>query len=130
MTLKDSPNKPTTGKPELMRKVNRHVDLGILHCEGYWPHQSVPMVAMVIAQSDLNGGFTTVRDLGVLGGGYGGSVEVGKFTDLIAVSENPLTNIAEMQRIEFVMKGGIVMRNGFEAVHHTQSECLRSGPMH
>jgi len=38
-----------------------------------------------------------------------GSVEVGKFADLVAVSGNPLTDIAELQRVGFVMKGGAIV---------------------
>ena len=40
-----------------------------------------------------------------------GSVEKGKFADLIAVSGDPLADITEMQHVKFVMKGGQVVRN-------------------
>src|SRR5213078_4674396 len=40
-----------------------------------------------------------------------GSIEKGKFADLIAVAGNPLENVAEMERVKFVMKGGLVVRN-------------------
>ena len=40
-----------------------------------------------------------------------GSVEKGKFADIVAVSGNPLTDITEMERVKFVMKGGDVIRN-------------------
>lgn len=40
-----------------------------------------------------------------------GSVEKGKFADLVAVSADPLADITEMSRIKFVMKGGQVVRN-------------------
>jgi imidazolonepropionase-like amidohydrolase len=40
-----------------------------------------------------------------------GSIEKGKFADLIAVSGNPLKDITEMQRVKFVMKGGQVVKN-------------------
>jgi imidazolonepropionase-like amidohydrolase len=40
-----------------------------------------------------------------------GSVEKGKFADLIAVSGNPLTDISELQRVRFVMKGGWVVKD-------------------
>ena len=40
-----------------------------------------------------------------------GSLEKGKFADLIAVSGDPLADITEMQRVKFVMKGGTVVRN-------------------
>jgi len=42
-----------------------------------------------------------------------GSLEPGKFADLIAVSENPLTDISELERVRFVMKDGQVVRNDF-----------------
>jgi imidazolonepropionase-like amidohydrolase len=40
-----------------------------------------------------------------------GSVEKGKFADLVAVSGDPVADVTEMQRIKFVMKGGEVLRN-------------------
>jgi imidazolonepropionase-like amidohydrolase len=40
-----------------------------------------------------------------------GSVEKGKFADLIAVSGDPLADITEIARVKFVMKGGKVVRN-------------------
>ena len=40
-----------------------------------------------------------------------GSIEKGKFADIIAVTGNPLADIGEMERVRFVMKGGMVIRN-------------------
>jgi imidazolonepropionase-like amidohydrolase len=40
-----------------------------------------------------------------------GTIEKGKFADIIAVSGDPLQDITEMQRVKFVMKGGAVVRN-------------------
>ena len=40
-----------------------------------------------------------------------GSIEKGKFADLIAVSGNPTVDVTEMERVKFVMKGGVVIRN-------------------
>jgi len=40
-----------------------------------------------------------------------GSIEKGKYADIIAVSGDPLQDITELQRVKFVMKGGKVMRN-------------------
>jgi imidazolonepropionase-like amidohydrolase len=42
-----------------------------------------------------------------------GSIEKGKFGDLIAVSGDPLADITELQRVKFVMKGGKLIRNDF-----------------
>jgi imidazolonepropionase-like amidohydrolase len=40
-----------------------------------------------------------------------GSLEKGKFADIIAVSGNPLTDLSEMERVRFVMKGGMVVKD-------------------
>ena len=40
-----------------------------------------------------------------------GTIEKGKFADLIAVSGNPLADLSEMERVRFVMKGGVVVKN-------------------
>jgi imidazolonepropionase-like amidohydrolase len=44
-----------------------------------------------------------------------GSIEKGKYADIIAVAGNPLADIAEMQRVRFVMKGGYVVKNELTA---------------
>jgi imidazolonepropionase-like amidohydrolase len=40
-----------------------------------------------------------------------GTIEKGKFADLIAVAGDPLTDVSEMERVRFVMKGGMVVKN-------------------
>ena len=40
-----------------------------------------------------------------------GSIDKGKYADLIAVSGDPLADISELQRVKFVMKGGKIIRN-------------------
>jgi imidazolonepropionase-like amidohydrolase len=44
-----------------------------------------------------------------------GSVEKGKYADLVAVSGDPLADLTELQRVKFVMKGGKVIRNDMSA---------------
>jgi imidazolonepropionase-like amidohydrolase len=44
-----------------------------------------------------------------------GTLEKGKFADVIAVSGNPLTDVTELERVKFVMKGGVVMKNDLAA---------------
>jgi imidazolonepropionase-like amidohydrolase len=40
-----------------------------------------------------------------------GSIEAGKFADIIAVAGNPLDDITQLERVKFVMKGGVAVRN-------------------
>ena len=40
-----------------------------------------------------------------------GSIEKGKFADLIAVPEDPLADITALQKVDFVMKGGKIIRD-------------------
>lgn len=40
-----------------------------------------------------------------------GSVEAGKFADLVAVAGDPIADITELERVKFVMKGGLVFKN-------------------
>jgi imidazolonepropionase-like amidohydrolase len=40
-----------------------------------------------------------------------GTIEKGKFADIIAVGGDPLQDISEMQHVKFVMKGGAVIKN-------------------
>jgi imidazolonepropionase-like amidohydrolase len=43
-----------------------------------------------------------------------GSIEKGKFADIVAVAGDPLSDITEMERVKFVMKGGVVFQNDFK----------------
>jgi imidazolonepropionase-like amidohydrolase len=40
-----------------------------------------------------------------------GTIEPGKFADIVAVSGDPLADINVMERVVFVMKGGVVIKN-------------------
>lgn len=40
-----------------------------------------------------------------------GTLEKGKFADLIATKANPLDDLSELTRVRFVMKGGVVIKN-------------------
>ena len=40
-----------------------------------------------------------------------GTIDKGKYADIIAVGGNPLDDISEMERVRFVMKGGYIVRD-------------------
>ena len=40
-----------------------------------------------------------------------GTIEAGRFADIIAVADDPLKNIAVLDRVAFVMKNGVVYKN-------------------
>jgi imidazolonepropionase-like amidohydrolase len=40
-----------------------------------------------------------------------GTIEAGKWADIVAVSGDPLKDITELENVKFVMKGGTVYKN-------------------
>lgn len=64
-----------------------------------------PAKALQMATSDATIGLN--YDLGK----QIGYVEKGRYADIVAVSGNPLEDITEMERVKFVMKGGVVYHN-------------------
>lgn len=45
-----------------------------------------------------------------------GTIEAGKFVDIIAVDGDPLRDVKDLQKVRFVMKGGQMVRNDLRAV--------------
>lgn len=45
-----------------------------------------------------------------------GVVEPGRYADLIAVDGDPLADITELERVKFVMKGGVVVKDQSKAI--------------
>lgn len=41
-----------------------------------------------------------------------GTLQAGRYADLIAVDKDPLADITELERVRFVMKGGVVVKGG------------------
>ena len=60
----------------------------------------------IIRAATINGADLLAGDRALFG-----SIEKGKFADLIAVTGDPLKDITELERVRFVMKGGKVIKN-------------------
>ena len=43
-----------------------------------------------------------------------GSVAAGRYADLIAVDGDPLRDIRELERVQWVMKGGVIYKDAYE----------------
>jgi imidazolonepropionase-like amidohydrolase len=50
-----------------------------------------------------------------------GSIEKGKFADIVGVSGDPSKDVTELERVKFVMKGGQVFRNDLKGSDTTAS---------
>jgi imidazolonepropionase-like amidohydrolase len=72
----------------------------------------VKIAHMTPAQAIQSGTIVNAEALGVLN--QVGSIDKGKFADLVAVSGDPLADITELQRVKFVMKGGKVIKNDMQ----------------
>jgi imidazolonepropionase-like amidohydrolase len=46
-----------------------------------------------------------------------GSIEPGKFADLVAMSGDPIADVTELERVRLVMKDGQIIRNDFQRDH-------------
>jgi imidazolonepropionase-like amidohydrolase len=56
----------------------------------------------------------TINDADLLGwADKVGTIEPGKWADLVAVDGDPLTDVTTLERVKFVMKGGEVVRNEY-----------------
>jgi imidazolonepropionase-like amidohydrolase len=42
-----------------------------------------------------------------------GTIEPGKWADIIAVDGDPLKDVTTLEQVKFVMKGGAVVKNGY-----------------
>jgi imidazolonepropionase-like amidohydrolase len=82
--------------------VSRHGDnakeFALMVEAGFTPEEAI-RAATVIASEHVE----MAKDIGTL--------EKGKFADLIAVTKDPLKNIKELESVDFVMKGGDVFKS-------------------
>jgi imidazolonepropionase-like amidohydrolase len=46
-----------------------------------------------------------------------GALEPGRYADVIAVEADPLTDITQLQHVEWVMKGGVIVKDALSSAH-------------
>ena len=56
-----------------------------------------------------------------------GSISAGRYADIIAVSGDPLKNIAELEQVQFVMKGGVIYKKDGKEVSEAFDTTYVSG---
>lgn len=71
---------------------------------GYMVEGGMPPIEALLAAMQVNADILGVGD-------KIGSIEKGKLADIVAVSENPTTNIKTMEKVVFVMKDGVIYKN-------------------
>lgn len=71
---------------------------------GYMVEGGMPAIEALLSAMQVN---ATILGLG----DKVGSLEKGKFADIVAVDEDPTKNIATMTKVTFVMKDGVVYKN-------------------
>jgi imidazolonepropionase-like amidohydrolase len=76
---------------------NQAKELGMMVRYGMSPMAAIQSATVVAAQL-----LDQRRDLG--------SIEPGRFADIVAVAGDPLKDISELERVTFVMKGGVVYK--------------------
>ncbi len=71
---------------------------------GYMVEAGMPAIEALLSSMQVNANILGIGD-------KVGSIEVGKLADIVAVGENPLTNIKTMEKVVFVMKDGVIYKN-------------------
>lgn len=59
----------------------------------------------------------TANAADLIGSSEIGAVQAGRYADIVAVAGDPLTDITELERVQFVMKGGVVYKAGGENLY-------------
>jgi imidazolonepropionase-like amidohydrolase len=71
---------------------------------GYMVEAGMPAIEALLSSMQVNANILGLGD-------KIGSLEAGKIADIVAVNENPTTNIKTMEKVTFVMRDGVVYKN-------------------
>jgi len=100
-------------QPAFTRALKAHLKIavGIDESPDFLPNELEAMVRagmtplQVLQAATLNGANLIGMDKDI------GALEAGKYADIIAVSADPLRDIRAMEHVDFVMKGGVVIKH-------------------
>ncbi len=70
---------------------------------GYMVEGGMPSIEALLSAMQVNANILGMGD-------KIGSIEAGKLADVVAVDENPITNIKTMEKVTFVMKDGVIYK--------------------
>jgi imidazolonepropionase-like amidohydrolase len=70
---------------------------------GYMVEAGMPSIEALLSAMQVNANLLGMGD-------KIGSLEAGKFADVVAVDENPISNIKAMEKVTFVMKDGVIYK--------------------
>ena len=107
-----------TGRANIKKAIEAGVKIGLGTDAAVYPHglnahefAVYVKLGMTPLQAIQSG---TINDADLLGwSDKVGSIEPGKWADIIAVDGDPLQDITTLQRVKFVMKGGEVVKNEY-----------------
>jgi imidazolonepropionase-like amidohydrolase len=71
---------------------------------GYMVEAGMPSIEALLSAMQVNANILGMGD-------KIGSVEAGKLADIVAVNENPVSNIKTMEKVTFVMKDGVIYKS-------------------
>lgn len=86
------PFEPNDGTSSTVREAEAYVEAGMTPLQAL-RSATIASATMLRAEKDI------------------GSIEVGKYADILAVTGDPLKNISSLRNITLIMKGGVVHRN-------------------
>lgn len=105
-----------TRKENLRKAVQAHVKIAYGTDAGVFPHGQnaadfVPLVELGMTPMQAIQSATKVASELLAHSNQFGSIQAGKYADLIAVIGDPIANIKLLEKVPFVMKGGVVYKN-------------------
>jgi imidazolonepropionase-like amidohydrolase len=106
------------GKANIKKAIDAGVKIGMGTDAAVYPHglnAHELAVYVSLGMTPLQAIRTaTINDADLLGwSDKVGTLEAGKWADIIAVDGDPLQDVSTLQHVKFVMKGGVIVKNEY-----------------